>query len=582
MFYLQSVSFKCPWSQEILNRSHFSFPYPCYLSILPNYLLHDLHRSHRYCDLLILRRKTKLAAAAKKHIKTVQELLGAVNESLAKIAAEHVPSTDAAKQTNGNKRKVSEDATAGTSAKKKKKKLNPSPNKNSELAAREDRAMEQLVAFVEERKASPKIIDGFRSRVTRKGTRYDVNFFNEAGRRFRSMMEVGRFLNIVKNEAVGAKAKVQRRKGGSSRDQEAEKKRIRKELEKLRKAHQRATKALDDYSTANNESRYPMDDRILIEEQAAAAATNGDNKGGSSALVKVTPTTCAAARIPDMTGFPGIPLHCTPEVLMTWDFLCTFDRALSLAPIALDDFASALVYVPPDGQMGDDVLVPPVYLAEAHLGLLKLLFQDKSSDEWWWSVLETEETEGIKVDGLEETGGKDDVDRPVIKINIAAALAEVEDPLITSSWLRSLEKVTDGAVKKEAINSAIRAALKLVTNKWIAAYLRKSLDVCKVSGAALTQQAVRWLVRRVRDARPDLGERATRRLAKRWKASLVPLRPWGTMMLSRTLSTTRTKATTSRTTTKMIRTGVRTVSKTLSMSPNDQRPHYPRNLYQLW
>lgn len=435
-------------------------------------------------------RKTKFAAAAKKNCKTVQELLGAVNEGLARLAAEHVPTIG--KTSNGNKRKGSSDE-VGTSAKKKKK-LNKSPNKNSDLANREERAMEQLVAFVCERSGSSDMIDGFRSRVTRKGTRYDVNFFNEAGRRFRSMMEVGRFLKIVNEAARGGVKVIKRRNGDmSSRDQEAEKKRIRKELEKLRKSHQRAIRALDDYTTANNETN-----NIYVHDEQALAMS----------LVKVTPNICAAARVPDMTGFPGISEHCTPEVLMIWDFLCTFDRALSLAPIALDDFASALVYVPPDGQMGDDVLVPPVYLAEAHLGLMKLLFQDKSSDEWWWSVLETESTEGIKVDGLEETVGKDDVDSPVIRINIAAALAEVEDPLITSSWLSSLQKVTDRAVKKEAVKNAIRTALKLVTNKWIAAYLRKSLDVCKVNGAALTQQAIKWLVRQVREARPDLGERS--------------------------------------------------------------------------
>ena len=68
---------------------------------------------------------------------------------------------------------------------------------------------------------------------------------------------------------------------------------------------------------------------------------------------------------------------------MTWDFLCTFHKTLNLEPIDLDDFAAALTYTPPEeGHMnGDDIQAPPVYLAEAHLGLLKLLVSDKQSDD---------------------------------------------------------------------------------------------------------------------------------------------------------------------------------------------------------
>lgn len=460
------------------------------------------YRASSYTCTDVSTSKTKLAAAAEEQSKTVQELLGAVNDSLARVAADHCPTTGAATANNVSKRKAPSDNIETPSAKKKKSVgLNQSPNKNAELAAREERAIEQLVAFVEERgKSADSVLNGFRSRVTRKGTRFDVNFYNATGRRFRSMQEVGRFLKIVTDD--GGKTKVKRQRGGSSKNHDTEKKRIRKELEKLRKAHQRATKSLDDHTTTNNESRFSLDDRILIEEHASSE--------GALSSINTSRPTCAEARIPDMTGFPGILPHCTPEVLMTWDFLCTFDRALSLAPIALDDFASALVYVPPDGQMGDDVLVPPVYLAEAHLALLKLLLHDKSSDDWWWSVLETEETEGINVAGvLEYAVGKEDLDRPVIRINIAAALAEVEDPLITASWLSSLETVIDVMASKGALKSAIRAALKLATNKWVSAYLRKTLEVFKVSGGTLTQQAVRWLVRRIREARPDLGERAT-------------------------------------------------------------------------
>lgn len=487
--------------------------------------------------------KSKLAASAKKHSKSVQEILGHVNESLSKLAARHVPTTSTAAAaaavssssaltTNGKRKSVANSSNHSSatpthgSAKKKTKTIHT--NKNSDLAEREDRALVQLADFIVQRGGSPSAVGGFQARVTRKGgsgsKRFDVNFFNADGRRFRSMLEVGRFLNIVHdggtNRAVGGggggmRVAVQRRQGFvGSREQEAEKKRIRKELEKLRKAHQRATKAMDDFATTNNEARYPMDDRLLMEEEQQAE-TNGHGNHHSAM------STFAAARIPEVTGFPGIPDCGTPEVLMTWDFLCTFERALALTPIALDDFASALVYKPPEGQLGDDVLVPPVYLSEAHLGLLKLLFQDRSSDDWWWSTLETEETEGIKISQLDEAVEKEDVDRPVIKLNFAAALDEVEDPLMTASWLSSLDKICGGKVDKTAVKEAIRTALNVVSNKWVAAYLRKCLEICKVSGAALAQKAIRWLVGRVREARPDIAEKTSRSVVLKARSKVI-------------------------------------------------------------
>lgn len=457
-----------------------------------------------------------------------------------------MPSASSASATsiNGKRKSVAgsstDPASATGSAKKKAKTIHS--NKNRELAEREERALGQLAEFVAQRGGDPAAVAGYRSRVTRKGgtgnKKFDVIFYNADGRRFRSMMEVGRFLKIVNDggsvRSGGGGGRVQRRRAGSgnqqgTREQEAEKKRIRKELEKLRKALQRATKNLDDFTTANNESRYPMDDRLLMEEQQQEQQEklvtengNSNNSAETTTTMMVPVPTFAAARLPEITGFPGIPEHCTPEVLMTWDFLCTFERALALTPIALDDFASALVYKPPEGQLGDDVLVPPVYLAEAHLGLLKLLFQDRSSDDWWWSTLETEETEGIKIAELEEAVDKEDVDRPVIKINFAAALEEVEDPLMTASWLSSLEKVCEsGKADKASIKQAIRTALNVVSNKWIAAYLRKCLDICKVSGAPLAHRAIKWLVGRVREARPDIAEKTSQSAVLKARAKVI-------------------------------------------------------------
>jgi hypothetical protein len=95
---------------------------------------------------------------------------------------------------------------------------------------------------------------------------------------------------------------------------------------------------MDDLMTDEKDTLYPIEDVILMEEEA---------KFGSRKGTLVTPTTCAAAGIPDINGFPGIPEHCVPDVLMAWDFLCTFERVLNLTPIALDDFAAALAYILP-------------------------------------------------------------------------------------------------------------------------------------------------------------------------------------------------------------------------------------------
>ena len=117
---------------------------------------------------------------------------------------------------------------------------------------------------------------------------------------------------------------------------------------------------------------------------------------------------------------------------MAWDFMCTFTRAVTVNPIGLSDFVQALTYQPPKQLADTDAFSnPPVYLAEAHLGLLKLLLSDPSSDDWWWSILETEETENMLAD-VGDGVGKDETALPVIKIDFAALLAEAEDPLITT------------------------------------------------------------------------------------------------------------------------------------------------------
>ena len=361
--------------------------------------------------------------------------------------------------------------------------------------------MEQLHNFITEHGGSAKkLLDGFTCRVTKKGSgTFNVSFYNAQGRRFRSMLQVGRHFGLIDDgDAKGGgngsnKHSIRRR--AASKEVEAEKKKLRKELDRLRKSQRTATKALDAYAAPGgeedgdddkNEDCEPVDDYLLLDDN-------------------VTRLNSAAARLPDIDGFPGVPQHCVPDVLMAWDFLCTFSRALSLTPIALDDFAAALVYTPPEGQIGDDVAAPPVFLAEAHLGLLKILLQDEYSDDWWWSTLETveEELPDFLID--HEQRGK-----PVIKVDVEALLSETEDPLITASWLKSLETVGKVVTQPHEVKLAIKTALKLVANKWVHAYLRKTLDAFKSSDPKFMTQSILFLVKCVREARPDLVDRTAR------------------------------------------------------------------------
>jgi hypothetical protein len=441
-------------------------------------------------------RKTKKAAIAKKCLEKTKAILGQIDASLAKVASAYVaPATNGVGSPEPSKKRKAEGGSSATptaSPRKKKKTV----NKNSALAQREERAMEMLSSFVQERGGQRSQAATFSARVTTKtsGGKFDTNFFNETGRRFRSMLEVGRFLGLVDDGGVnraGGGGRV-RRKAGSTRDQDAEKKKMRKELERLRKAHQRASKALDDFTTDDKDSLYPMDDLLLME-------TVEDDIKSTKERSLVTATTCAAARVPDIEGFPGLPERCIPDILMTWDFLCTFERALSLTPIGLDDFVDALVYVPPEGQMGDDLLDPPLILAESHLALLKLLFQDKSSDDWWWSVLESDEAQ--------PTAGFDDDEekKPPIKIDISLLLAETEDHFITTSWLRVLDNIRNLTPSNgKDIKSAIKAAKNVASNKWAIAYLRKTLRSFKIHGIEFVRRAAAWLVDRMKEARPDL------------------------------------------------------------------------------
>ena len=427
------------------------------------------------------------------------------------FAKDHIPEEHDSKKrkadTNGDLPKSKKKATAKT-------------NKNTgdvTLGEREENAMQALFEYVEEKGGSREAVKNFRCRVTRKPSdgRYDTNYYNEQGRRFRSMVEVGRFLKLVvenTRSAAGMKRASMNKRKATTREVDAEKRKLRKELEKLQKQHTKATKTLDDFLTDEKESRYPIEDLLLQEEEEES----------TSKPAKIFPTKCAAARIPDIDSFPGLPQHCMPDVLVAWDFLCTFTRAISVNPISLDDFVQCLTYKAPDKLTDSDALnAPPVYLGEAHLGLMKLVLTDRSSDDWWWSILETDQTENAVAD-LGEAVGKEESNLPLIKVDFAALLCDNEDPLLTNTWLQNLEAVHNlKASDDAAMRTAVKNAMAMTSNKWVLAYLRKALKLGKTSGTTFMKRATVWLVDRVRDARPDLNSRVGKETVFKQRAKIV-------------------------------------------------------------
>eukprot|EP00934_Nitzschia_sp_Nitz4_P006132 Nitzschia sp. Nitz4//scaffold203_size38902//11815//16567//NITZ4_007659-RA/size38902-augustus-gene-0.48-mRNA-1//-1//CDS//3329541421//6122//frame0 len=458
-----------------------------------------------------IHRKTKHAKVAKSHLQQIADMLAEKDASLAKVALDYVPPER--KASTATKKRASVDSSADVHVERTKKKRRPSAD--PELMEREKRALENLVAFIQDNGGNPKLIQKYTCTVRRKPSdgRYDTNYYNEHGRRFRSMVEVAKFLKLKvvapARSAAGSKTASIKRKA-TSREVENEKKRLRKELEKLMRQHTKARKTLDDYLTEDKEPNDPDVDDMLLQEQTDS---------GGSRMSKVLPTNCPAARLPDLDGFPGLPSYCIPEVLSTWDFLSTFSRSLNLNPIPLDDFVLCLTYVPPTDLPDSDAFSsPPVFLGEAHLALLKLVLADKSSDDWWWSILETPVTENAVAD-LGDVAGGEESDLPLIRVDFAALLLETEEAVITHTWLQNLDKVRKlPPTDRTGITDAINEALSIVHNRWVRAYLKKALKLGKTSGAEFMQRSILWLVDKVNDAKSDTGTRMTKAaLAKRAK-----------------------------------------------------------------
>ena len=478
--YVGSMCVMC----DCLTTAHFSGKHECMLTISSNLshldscFLYSFHHFHLPYNTHPYGRSSKHAKAAKQHLQHMQKVLGQVHESLSTIAGKP------------NAKRKGEAADAASPPKKKRKGAYKSSNANPELAQREVRAMDQLHQFIQERGGnSEKLLKGFHSRVTKKRNqhnKYDVHFFSPTKQRFRSMLEVGRHFQLVHDESRKAAAlKKGHRKQQSTKEQMAEKKRIRRELDKLRKTLQRANKNLDEHVVAHEEDEEEeKENEVAPDASEASVSTTGPTR-----------SRCAATRVCDITGFPNVPPDCIPDVLQAWDFCATFGRVLSLTPMeSVDDFSAALAYVPPAATDGDDVRAPPVFVAETHLALLKLLLDDRTSEDWWWSVLETSQEVATATDDSLEKKPVATSNAPVYRIgDVKAMLYFPEDGLVTSSWMQSMKGLAKA--DKATTKTALRTALRVVANPWVKLYLRKTLGAIVRRGLAFSKQAIAWLVR---------------------------------------------------------------------------------------
>lgn len=308
-----------------------------------------------------------------------------------------------------------------------------------------------------------------------------------------------------KNHSRGkAAAKLKNRR---ATPKESERKKLKREFDKLHKAHAKAAKLLEAHKNDSPAVNIPIIDNSLLNDDSNAAKAHR--------MGEIVPQS-------DIDSFPGIPTHCIPDMLMVWDFLCTFSRTLKLRPIELDDFAAALSFRPqenvadPHASASDESADSssssnmPVYLSESHLALLNLLVMDVTSDTWWWSVLETPEMiEEEDNEYLNAVDRKRKTAAAVVKIDMEGLLNAEEDPEVTTKWLQALDDIR---IKKPdnsgAIKNIVKSAIAITTNHLVKVYLKKAMRKWRTKSAGLVKRAVVWLIDKVREARPDLWGRS--------------------------------------------------------------------------
>jgi len=457
-------------------------------------------------------RQGKHTSIAKIHLDEVVGFFTKIDPALGNLAVKSMPSGDTSSDSTSRKN--------SSSAKKRKnngrespdtsprKKANVDNNGSLTLSQREKRAMELLAAYLEERGGERVQSENFRCKVVqRPGGRFDSIFFSAENKRFKSMADVGRFLNLVDAPTSRGQGQGQGQGRGSKNSSRpkkvTEKKKLKRELDKLTRSKVKAAKALDDHNNNDAVDQFPASDDSLWDD--------GSNASKAHKAGLIVPRS-------DIESFPGIPTHCIPDLLMVWDFLCTFGRTLSLQPIELDDFAAALSFRPSTDLQNsqpveDQPQLPPqsyipVYLSECHIALLRMLVKDPTSDHWWWSVLETPEMVEQEDENLNQRDKKRKAAAAVVKIDMEALLSVEEDPAVTRKWLQALEDVrTRKPDNSGPIKSAVKSAIAVTTNQHVKMYLKKAMRTWRAKSAGLVKRAVVWLVGRVREARPDLWGR---------------------------------------------------------------------------
>ncbi|KAL7471338.1 hypothetical protein ACHAXS_013445 [Conticribra weissflogii] len=448
-------------------------------------------------------RRGKHSTRAKAHLDKVVGFFSKVDPILGELVSKSKPSEDSSdgggknQTSSGKKRKNSEKDNTNSSPRKKN---NVSSTERLTLSQREKRSMEMLATYLEECGGERSQSNNFRCMVVqRPGGRYESIFFSVENKRFKSMADVARFLNLVDDRPGSGGGSRNNSKSSNRGQKDSEKRKLKRELDKLMKLHTKAVKVLDDHCNENPVKQLPMNDVSMMDDGSNAAKAHREGR--------IVPSS-------DIEAFPGIPAHCIPDLFLVWDFLCTFCRALSLEPIELDDFAAALsfrpVNVPQASSHGDSASNIPVYLSESHIALLRLLLQDPTSDNWWWSILETPEM--VEEEGeeyLNATDKKRKSAAAVVKIDMEALLAAEEDTVTTARWLLALEDVrTRKPDNTGPIKSAVRNAIAATTNQYVKSYLKKAMRKWNKKSAGLVKRAVVWLVDRVREARPDVWGRS--------------------------------------------------------------------------
>lgn len=450
-------------------------------------------------------RKGKHASAAKTHRDEVIGFFTKIDPHLGDIVVKSMPedtSSDGNSTKNSSKARKRKNSANGSEDISPKKKAHVVENGSLTLSQREKRAMELLASYLEDCGGERAQSENFNCRVyQRPGGRYDSIFFSASNKRFKSMADVARFLNLG-----DAPSKIQ---GGNSKapgrgKKDTDRKKLKRELDKLMRAKVKAAKALEEHMSNEN----------VVDQFPPSQDSFWDNGSNASKAHK------AGVIVPrsDIESFPSIPLNCIPDLLMVWDFLCTFGRALSLQPIELDDFAAALSFRPcTDGQQSQPAEEQqrqppqshiPVYLSECHIALLRLLVKDPTSDFWWWSVLETPEMVEQEDEYVSPIAKNRRSAAAVVKIDMEALLSAEEDPVVTRKWLQALEDVrTRKPDNSGPIKSAVKNAVSVTTNQYVKTYLKKAMRTWRVKSAGLVKRAVVWLVDRVREARPDLWGR---------------------------------------------------------------------------